>query len=103
MTDESMTIASVANAAGVGVETVRYYERRRLIAQPASKRGVYRRYDGSHVAVYALSSVPRNSASHSRRSKIFSGCMTASLHECETRSRAPHCPIIDAVATAAEM
>ena len=50
MDDVSMTIAGVADAAEVGVETVRYYERRRLIAQPTRKVGAYRRYDGNHVA-----------------------------------------------------
>ena len=50
MTDSSMTIAAVADAAEVGVETVRYYERRNLIAQPTRKVGAYRRYDAGHVA-----------------------------------------------------
>lgn len=48
--DEAMTIAGLADAAQVGVETVRYYERRGLIAQPTRKVGAYRRYDDSHVA-----------------------------------------------------
>lgn len=48
--DDSMTIAGVADSAEVGVETVRYYERRGLIAQPTRKGGAYRRYDVSHVA-----------------------------------------------------
>jgi MerR family mercuric resistance operon transcriptional regulator len=50
MDDASMTIAGVADAAQVGVETVRYYERRGLIAQPTRTVGAYRRYDDSHVA-----------------------------------------------------
>jgi MerR family mercuric resistance operon transcriptional regulator len=50
MDELSMTIAGVADAAEVGVETVRYYERRGLIAQPTRKVGAYRRYDASHVA-----------------------------------------------------
>jgi MerR family transcriptional regulator, mercuric resistance operon regulatory protein len=40
----AMTIARLAAAAGVGVETVRYYQRRGLLAVPASAGGV-RRYD----------------------------------------------------------
>ncbi|HEX2831053.1 MAG TPA: MerR family DNA-binding protein [Burkholderiales bacterium] len=39
----------MAKAAGVGVETVRFYERRGLIAQPAKLNGAYRRYSGDHV------------------------------------------------------
>jgi MerR family mercuric resistance operon transcriptional regulator len=50
MEDASLTIARVADAAQVGVETVRYYERRGLIAQPTQKVGAYRRYDSKHVA-----------------------------------------------------
>ena len=38
-----MTIARLGAAAGVGVETVRYYQRRGLLAVPASAGGV-RRY-----------------------------------------------------------
>jgi len=40
---EAMTIARLGAAAGVGVETVRYYQRRGLIAVPASA-GAVRRY-----------------------------------------------------------
>jgi MerR family mercuric resistance operon transcriptional regulator len=46
----ALTIARAADAAGVGVETVRYYERRGLIPQPMQKVGAYRRYDGKHIA-----------------------------------------------------
>jgi MerR family transcriptional regulator, mercuric resistance operon regulatory protein len=49
MQDISMTIGNVAEAAGVGVETVRYYERRGLVAQPGRGAGTYRRYEAGHV------------------------------------------------------
>lgn len=42
------TIGKLATAAGVNVETVRYYERRGLLAQPTSQ-GSYRRYDATHL------------------------------------------------------
>ena len=48
--DDSFTIAKAAEAASVGVETIRYYERRGLISQPTQKAGAYRRYDTAHVA-----------------------------------------------------
>lgn len=38
------TIGWVARAAGVNVETVRYYERRGLIARPSARDGAYRAY-----------------------------------------------------------
>ena len=44
-----LTIAGAARAAGVGVETIRYYERRGLIAQPKKSGAAYRRYGSNHV------------------------------------------------------
>jgi len=46
-----MTIGKLAQAGGVGVETVRYYQRRGLIAQPArvSLYGGVRRYGSDDV------------------------------------------------------
>ena len=41
---ESFTIGRLAAAAGVNVETVRYYERRGLIEQPPQPRTGYRQY-----------------------------------------------------------
>jgi MerR family transcriptional regulator, mercuric resistance operon regulatory protein len=38
-----LTIGKLARASGVGVETVRFYERRGLIKQPAARKG-YRTY-----------------------------------------------------------
>jgi MerR family mercuric resistance operon transcriptional regulator len=44
---QNVTIAGLARAGGVGVETVRYYQRRGLLAVPASD-GI-RRYDAEDV------------------------------------------------------
>jgi len=40
----SDTIGGLAGAAGVGVETVRYYQRRGLLAEPPRPQGEVRRY-----------------------------------------------------------
>ena len=48
MEHSGVTIAGAAEAAGVGVETVRFYERRGLIRQPASNGG-YRRYGDEQI------------------------------------------------------
>lgn len=40
----SDTIGGLAKAAGVGIETVRYYQRRGLLAKPARPAGEVRRY-----------------------------------------------------------
>jgi MerR family mercuric resistance operon transcriptional regulator len=42
--NENHTIGQLAKAAGVNVETIRYYERRGLIAQPAKPVQGYRTY-----------------------------------------------------------
>lgn len=47
---KSLTIGQVAKAAGVGVETVRFYERQGLIEQPPRPREGYRRYPPETVA-----------------------------------------------------
>lgn len=45
-----MTIAKLARAAGIGVETVRYYQRRGLLAVPRTGgKSAFREYDGSHL------------------------------------------------------
>ena len=44
------TIGKVAKAAGVGVETIRFYEKKGLIKQPQSQ-GTYRSYSKSVVAM----------------------------------------------------
>ena len=40
-----MTIGALAKAAGIGVETVRYYQRRGLMKEPEKPFGGIRRYD----------------------------------------------------------
>ena len=44
-----MKIAEFARAGGVGVETVRYYQRRGLLSLPRTKGGGYRDYDAEQV------------------------------------------------------
>lgn len=45
-----MTIGALAEAGAVGVETVRYYQRRGLLAQPQRPQGGVRRYGADAVA-----------------------------------------------------
>ena len=47
---ESMTIGALAQSAGVGVETVRYYQRRGLLPLPARSYGTIRRYDSDDTS-----------------------------------------------------
>ncbi len=46
----AMTIGELAKKAGVGIQTVRYYERRRLLPEPERTRSGYRRYDQDDLA-----------------------------------------------------
>ena len=46
---QKVTIGELAKRAGVGVETVRFYERRGLIRQPSRQRSGYRHYDADCV------------------------------------------------------
>ena len=47
---EGLTIGKVAGRAGVGIETVRFYERQGLIAPPPRTAGGYRLYPAPTVA-----------------------------------------------------
>jgi DNA-binding transcriptional MerR regulator len=49
--DGSLLIGQVARAAGVNIQTLRYYERRRLLRPQARELNRYRRYDPDAVRV----------------------------------------------------
>ncbi len=48
-TSGDLTIGALAEAAGVNVETIRFYQRRGLLGEPARARGSIRRYDELHL------------------------------------------------------
>jgi MerR family mercuric resistance operon transcriptional regulator len=47
---EGFTIGALARASGVSVETIRYYQREKLVAEPARPPGGVRRYGDQDVA-----------------------------------------------------
>ena len=49
MAHQSMTISRLAEAGGVHIETVRYYQRRGLLSEPARPAGGVRRYGAADV------------------------------------------------------
>jgi MerR family mercuric resistance operon transcriptional regulator len=49
-TTTEFTIGALAKAAEVGVETIRYYQRRGLLAEPRRRRGAYRVYGPAELA-----------------------------------------------------
>lgn len=48
---KSLTIGQVARQAGVGVETVRFYERQGLLEEPQRRASGYRQFEQEAVAV----------------------------------------------------
>jgi MerR family mercuric resistance operon transcriptional regulator len=54
MQQQGMTIGRLAKAAGVNVETIRYYQRRGLIAEPTKPMGGHRRYPARVVEQMAF-------------------------------------------------
>lgn len=47
---ETFSIGAFAKAAGVNVETIRFYQRKRLLAEPVRPPGSIRRYGNAEVA-----------------------------------------------------
>lgn len=47
---QTMTIGQVAREAGIGVETVRFYEREGLLEEPVRRASGYRQFDSDAVA-----------------------------------------------------
>lgn len=45
-----MTIGKLAKAAGVGVETIRFYERKGIVKKPTRREGGYREYPSEDVS-----------------------------------------------------
>ena len=46
----TLTIGALANTAGVNVETIRFYQRKRLILEPRRPQGSIRRYGQAELA-----------------------------------------------------
>lgn len=46
---ESLTIGKLARAAGVNLETIRYYQRRGLVVEPLKVQGGYRHYPAETI------------------------------------------------------
>jgi len=51
---ENYTIGQVARRIGIGIETIRFYEGRGMIDEPARKESGYRQYDDAAVARLAF-------------------------------------------------
>ena len=49
MPTHAFTISKLAQAAGVNIETIRYYQRRGLLSEPSRVDGGFRAYDARHL------------------------------------------------------
>jgi len=65
----SLTIGKVARLAGVGVETIRFYEREGLIDEPPRKDSGYRQYPEIPSTGFVSSGEPRSLVLPSRKSR----------------------------------
>jgi DNA-binding transcriptional MerR regulator len=72
-----LTIGAVAKAAGVNVETVRFYQRRALLAEPDKPYGSIRRYGADDVARVRFVKAAQRLVSASTRSRDCCSLMTA--------------------------
>ena len=121
--EPGLTIGKVASAAGVNVETVRYYQRCGLIPEPPRPPGGVRRYPAETVArlrfikraqELGFSSPKCGACSRSatrraaaRRAladlKRMREMLEALIRRCDAASGKVHCPIIESLAGRAGM
>lgn len=78
------TIGALAGAAGVGVETVRNYQRRGLLAEPPRPMGEVRRYSDQDVSRLKFSVRPSPPGSRSPR---LASCWTSGASDDRVRAR----------------
>ena len=94
-----MFIGQLADAAGVGVETVRFHEREGLLPEPPRTESGYRDYDSDAIRRVRfilrskdLGFTRRRRSSWSCGSRTPSACGTV-----EDSARTGECPILDAL------
>ena len=61
---KSMKIGGVAKLSGVGLETIRFYERKRLLEVPESRPSGYRQYGSVHRPTAGLHSPGQGTRFH---------------------------------------
>ena len=92
---QSLRIGEVARGAGVNIQTLRYYERRRLVRPPQRELNGYRRYDAESVKEKRMEMVGSSSRKWSvarslagvllaASSFVFGACKALCANEGET-------------------
>lgn len=105
--EPTMSISALAAAAGVSVETVRYYQRRGLLARPDRRYGTIRRYTAAdrerllfvHRAQrlgFTLDEIAQLLALDAVRDRAEARALGALIEHCSHGRASEPCPIIDA-------
>jgi len=97
---ENLTIGAFARAAGVPVETLRFYRRRGLLPEPERPFGSIRRCGGADVArVKFVKSAQRLAEVRARLPDLrqMEGVLSKLLRECKAHRGRMSCPVIDAL------
>ena len=100
---KAMTIGEVAKAAEIGVETVRFYEREGLIAEPPRRRSGYRQYPADTVR--RLRFIRRAKELGFTLAEIgelldlarIQAALTELVRTCRGKGPTSDCPILDAL------
>ena len=96
MTNE-LTIGRLADEAGVNVETIRYYQRRGLMAEPDKPTSGHRRY--GPAAIKRVRCIKRQVIEEKLADlKAMRKALMNLLRQCDTGAARGNCPIIHALA-----
>src|SRR6266852_6242464 len=97
MTEAGYTIGQVARAAGVNVETVRFYHRRGLLPLPGRAYGAVRRYGEESLArLRFIRRAQRLGFTLDEVAALRKQLMSL-VRRCRTQRGKVHCPLIDAL------
>lgn len=100
MTAQPMTIGTLAQAAGVNVETVRYYQRKGLMPLPDKPQGSVRHYDdGAQCGIARVIAERKLAAVRTKLSDLrrIEAALADLVVRCKTSRRAVQCPLIESL------
>ena len=91
-----MTIGKMADASGVNIETIRYYQRRGLLIEPPKPLEGYRHYEPEQAKrVRKLSLIEQKITDLAAIRKALGGL----VNQCDAGDGHASCPIIDVLAS----
>lgn len=96
-TTNQMLIGTLAEAAGVGVETVRFYEREGLIPEPPRSASGYRLYDVDAVRRLRFIRSAKDLGFTLAETKELLELRVTDTTGCDDNEQTGECPILDAL------